>query len=98
MCPAGHANSPTQASCRRCGDLIDLTASVIEVAQPVLAELAGDDGETIPIVGAIVVGRRPDPGATGVEDDAGRLVLPERPGVSRTHLVVRGRRVDDHRH
>ena len=98
FCPAGHANSPTQASCRRCGDLIDLTAPVTEVAQPLLAELVGDDGETIPIVGAIVVGRRPDPGAAGVEDDAGRLVLPERPGVSADAPRRPCRRVDDHRH
>ena len=88
-CPAGHPNPPTSATCQQCGDLVDLAAPLVEVAQPILALLMADDGVSIPVTGQIIVGRRPDPAAAGLEDEAEQLVLPERPGVSRTHLVVR---------
>ena len=87
-CPSGHPNPPSRATCQRCGDLVDLTAPVVDVPQPVLAELVGDDGTAMPIRGPIIVGRNPDPAAAGLDDDAERLVLPERAGVSRTHVVV----------
>jgi hypothetical protein len=88
-CPAGHANPPARATCQWCGDLVDLTAPVVDVPQPVLGELVSDDGMVMPILGPIIVGRNPDPTAAGLDVDAARLVLPQRPGVSRTHLVVR---------
>jgi hypothetical protein len=87
-CPSGHANPPTSATCQRCGDLVDLATPIVEVPQPVLAELAGDDGTTMGIRGPIIVGRNPDPAAAGLDDDAERFPLPERAGVSRTHVVV----------
>ena len=87
-CPSGHPNPPTRATCQRCGDLVDLATPIVDVPQPVLAELVSDDGTTMPIRGPIIVGRNPDPAAAGLDDDAERLVLPERAGVSRTHVVV----------
>jgi hypothetical protein len=87
-CPSGHANPPTSATCQRCGDLVDLATPIVDVPQPVLADLAGDDGTTMAIRGPIIVGRNPDPAAAGLDDDAERLALPERAGVSRTHVVV----------
>ena len=43
-CPSGHPNPPTRATCQRCGDLVDLATPLVDVPQPVLAELVSDDG------------------------------------------------------
>jgi hypothetical protein len=88
-CPAGHANSPASATCRTCGDLVDVTSSIVELPRPVLATVDAGDGDAVPITGPVIVGRNPDPTAAGVTGDAERFVLPERAGVSRTHVVLR---------
>ena len=88
-CPSGHVNPPGRATCAHCGEIVDLAAPIVDIAQPTLAVVTGDVDVPIEVAGTVVVGRRPDLAAAGADDDAERLIVADRPGVSRTHLVVR---------
>jgi hypothetical protein len=89
ICPAGHANPPSEAVCRRCG--APLPNDAVLVPRPVLGALRLSTGDVVALDRGVVMGR--DPRADPVSPDG-----PEPPHVvklestdgdiSRTHLRV----------
>jgi hypothetical protein len=77
LCPQGHANPPTAATCAVCGEfLAPGTSAVVHVPRPSLGRLELDDGTIVDL---------------DHEPDRARLRRVKTPGdkVSRTHLEVR---------
>jgi hypothetical protein len=89
LCPSGHANPPTAATCAVCGAFLSPgSASVVHVPRPSLGRLRLDDGELVELDEELLVGRNPDRDA---DPSRARLRRLKTPGekVSRTHLEVR---------
>ncbi len=89
ICPAGHANPPSEAACRRCGAL--LPDDVVVVPRPVLGVLRLSTGDVITLDRGVVMGRDPraDLGDADGEERPHVVKLPSADGdISRTHLRV----------
>ena len=94
ICPAGHANPPSEAVCRACG--APLPADPVVVPRPVLGVLRLSVGDVIALDRGVVMGRSPR--ADAGPDGSGGAIGEERPHVvklpsadgdiSRTHLRV----------
>jgi pSer/pThr/pTyr-binding forkhead associated (FHA) protein len=89
ICPAGHANPPSEAACRQCGD--PLTNDVVIVPRPVLGVLRLSTGDVITLDRGVVMGRDPRADLAGADgEERPHIVkLPSGDGdISRTHLRV----------
>jgi FHA domain len=89
VCPAGHANPPSEGRCRRCG--ATLPPDPVAVARPVLGALCLSVGDVIALDRNVVMGRSPraDFGGADGEDRPHVVRLPSDDGdISRTHLQV----------
>jgi len=88
VCPGGHLNPPSGATCRRCG--ASLPPDPVPVPRPVLGVLRLSLGDVITLDRGVLMGRnpRPDFAADGAERPH-VVKLPAADGdVSRTHLRV----------
>lgn len=89
ICPAGHANPPSEAACRQCG--APLTSDVVVVPRPVLGVLRLSTGDVITLDRGVVMGRDPraDLADANGEERPHVVKLPSGDGdISRTHLRV----------
>jgi len=92
ICPAGHLNPPSEATCRRCGAALPLDP--VLVPRPVLGVLRLSLGDVITLDRGVVMGRNPRTDFAGPNDPGGEerphvVKLPSAEGdVSRTHLRV----------
>lgn len=89
VCPAGHVNPPSEASCRRCG--APLPHDTMIVPRPVLGVLRLSVGDVIALDRGVVMGRSPraDFAGTDGEERPHVVKLPSADGdISRTHLRV----------
>ena len=89
LCPAGHANPPTAATCGVCGEFLSPgSAAVVHVPRPSLGRLQLDDGELIKLDQELLIGRNPDRDRDPSRATK-RRVKTLGVKVSRTHLEVR---------
>jgi hypothetical protein len=89
ICPAGHANPPSEQGCRRCG--APLPPDPVVVPRPVLGALRLSTGDMISLDRDVIMGRNPKADFAGADGE-------ERPhivkltgtdgDISRTHLRV----------
>jgi FHA domain len=89
ICPAGHANAPSEARCGRCG--MALPPDPVVVPRPVLGVLRLSVGDVISLDRDVVMGRNPKsdfPGANGEERPHVVRLPSEGSDISRTHLRV----------
>ncbi|MGH3274022.1 MAG: hypothetical protein ACRDNZ_06800, partial [Streptosporangiaceae bacterium] len=89
ICPAGHVNPPSEASCRQCGAA--LPQDPVVVPRPVLGVLRLSTGDVLTLDRDVVMGRSPRADFTGAngEDRPHVVKLPSADGdISRTHLRV----------
>jgi FHA domain len=89
LCPAGHANPPTAATCALCGESLSPgSMTVVHVPRPSLGRLQLDDGDLVELDQELLVGRNPD---RDNDPSRARMRRLRTPGdkVSRTHLEVR---------
>jgi len=95
ICPAGHANPPSEAVCRSCR--APLPADPVVVPRPVLGVLRLSVGDVIALDRGVVMGRAPRADAAGPAGSGGSpgeerphvVKLPSADGdVSRTHVRV----------
>ncbi len=89
LCPAGHPNPPTAATCGVCGEFLSPgSQAVVHVPRPSLGRLQLDDGELVELDQELLLGRNPDRDTDPSRARMGRVkTLGEK--VSRTHLEVR---------
>lgn len=89
ICPAGHANPPSEACCRRCAAA--LPPDPVVVSRPALGELRLSAGDVISLDRDVVMGRNPkaDFAGTDGEERPHIVKLTSADGdISRTHLRV----------
>jgi hypothetical protein len=89
ICPGGHVNPPSGATCRRCG--APLPHDPVPVPRPVLGVLRLSLGDVIALDRGVLMGRNPraDFGGTAGEERPHVVKLPSADGdISRTHLRV----------
>jgi hypothetical protein len=89
LCPSGHVNPPSVATCRRCG--APLPHDPVPVPRPVLGVLRLSFGDVITLDRGVLMGRNPrtDFAGTGNEERPHVVKLPSADGdISRTHLRV----------
>jgi len=89
LCPSGHVNPPSGATCRRCG--APLPHDPVPVPRPVLGVLRLSFGDVITLDRGVLMGRNPrtDFAGTGNEERPHVVKLPSADGdISRTHLRV----------
>ena len=89
ICPSGHVNPPSGATCRRCG--APLPHDPVPVPRPVLGVLRLSLGDLIALDRGVLMGRNPrtDFGGTDGEERPHVVKLPSAGGdISRTHLRV----------
>ena len=88
LCPAGHPSPPHASFCRECGAEIT-DPRVHTIPRPVLGRFVFDDGTTIEVDSAMLMGRNPpEDGKVGDEPARPvRLVDPDAL-LSRVHLAV----------
>ncbi len=86
-CPYGHSNPPAASTCRVCGAQIPSQGPRL-VRRPVLCVLSANDGTTVEVDRAVLIGRAPDVSRSTFK--APRLMTLQSPGhdISRTHLEV----------
>ncbi|HEY0238154.1 MAG TPA: FHA domain-containing protein, partial [Friedmanniella sp.] len=87
ICSWGHPNPPGAARCRVCTGLIP-TQPPQSVPTPVLAVLRSSNGQTVDMVGSVLVGRAPSRDRARVEDPTLLTVTSPSHDISRTHLEV----------
>lgn len=89
LCPSGHVNPPSGATCRRCG--LPLPHDPVPVPRPVLGVLRLSLGDVIALDRGVLMGRNPrtDFAGTDGEERPHVVKLPSADGdISRTHLRV----------
>ena len=89
LCPSGHVNPPSGATCRRCG--APLPHDPVPVPRPVLGVLRLSLGDVITLDRGVLMGRNPrtDFAGTDGEERPHVVKLPSADGdISRTHLRV----------
>jgi hypothetical protein len=89
LCPSGHVNPPSGATCRRCG--APLPHDPVPVPRPVLGVLRLSLGDVIALDRGVLMGRNPrtDFAGTDGEERPHVVKLPSADGdISRTHLRV----------
>jgi pSer/pThr/pTyr-binding forkhead associated (FHA) protein len=89
LCPSGHVNPPSGATCRRCG--APLPHDPVPVPRPVLGVLRLSLGDVIMLDRGVLMGRNPrtDFAGTDGEERPHVVKLPSADGdISRTHLRV----------
>jgi hypothetical protein len=89
ICPSGHVNPPSGATCRRCG--APLSHDPVPVPRPVLGVLRLSFGDVITLDRGVLMGRNPrtDFAGTNGEERPHVVKLPSAGGdISRTHLRV----------
>ncbi len=89
ICPSGHVNPPSGATCRRCG--APLAHDPVPVPRPVLGVLRLSFGDVITLDRGVLMGRNPrtDFAGTNGEERPHVVKLPSADGdISRTHLRV----------
>lgn len=87
-CPHGHANPPTAASCRLCGQPVTDRA-VVAVPRPVVARLVFDSGLVVDVDRPQLIGRRPT-APPDAEEIPNLLTVPSPEAeISRAHTAVR---------
>jgi hypothetical protein len=95
ICPSGHVNPPSGATCRRCG--APLPHDPVPVPRPVLGVLRLSFGDVISLDRGVLMGRNPRTdfagpdgfGGAGGEERPHVVKLPSADGdISRTHLRV----------
>ena len=89
LCPSGHVNPPSGATCRRCG--APLPHDPVPVPRPVLGVLRLSFGDVITLDRGVLMGRNPrtDFAGTNGEERPHVVKLPSAGGdISRTHLRV----------
>jgi pSer/pThr/pTyr-binding forkhead associated (FHA) protein len=89
ICPSGHVNPPSGATCRRCG--APLPHDPVPVPRPVLGVLRLSLGDVIALDRGVLMGRNPrtDFAGTDGEERPHVVKLPSADGdISRTHLRV----------
>jgi len=89
LCPSGHVNPPSSATCRRCG--APLPHDPVPVPRPVLGVLRLSFGDVITLDRGVLMGRNPrtDFAGTGNEERPHVVKLPSADGdISRTHLRI----------
>ena len=89
ICSWGHPNPPGAARCRVCTGLIPAQPSSA-VEPPVLAVLRASNGQTVDVVGSVLVGRAPSRDRARVGDPTLLTVTSPSHDISRTHLEVFG--------
>ena len=87
FCAWGHPNPPGSARCRVCDALV-ATQPPRVVPTPVLALLRASDGETVELVGSVLVGRAPARDRARTPDPVLLTVTSPSHDISRTHLEV----------
>jgi hypothetical protein len=89
LCPSGHVNPPSGATCRRCG--APLPHDPVPVPRPVLGVLRLSLGDVIALDRGVLMGRNPrtDFAGTDGEERPHVVKLPSADGdISRTHLRI----------
>ena len=89
LCPSGHVNPPSGATCRRCG--APLPHDPVPVPRPVLGVLRLSFGDVVTLDRGVLMGRNPrtDFAGTGNEERPHVVKLPSADGdISRTHLRI----------
>ena len=89
LCSWGHPNPPGAGRCRVCTGLI-ATQPPQAIPAPVLAVLRASNGQTVDLVGSVLVGRAPARDRARVEEPALLTVTSPNHDISRTHLEVFG--------
>ena len=89
ICSWGHPNPPGAERCRVCTGLI-AAQPPRAVPTPVLAVLRASTGQTVDLVGSVLVGRAPARDRARVEDPVLLTVTSPSHDISRTHLEVFG--------
>jgi hypothetical protein len=87
FCAWGHPNPPGAGQCRVCTALI-ATQPPRAVPAPVLAVLRASNGQTVDVVGSVLVGRAPARDRARVPDPTLLTVTSPSHDISRTHLEV----------
>lgn len=89
-CPAGHLNPPAAVSCRVCG--VEIAAQDhVSVPRPVLGVLRFSNGDELPLVRSMLMGRSPKASGTSRGSQLPELITLESPSkeLSGTHLELR---------
>jgi hypothetical protein len=86
LCTAGHANPPGALHCRICSAPMDPAGPRL-VDRPCLGVLVASSGESIDLLGPVLVGRAPNGGSTDPQAALLRVLSPNQ-DISRTHVRV----------
>lgn len=86
LCVAGHANPPGARRCRLCSAPMD-TSSPRLVDRPCLGVLVASTGESIDLLGPVLVGRAPNGGVSDPQAALLRVPSPNQ-DISRTHVRI----------
>ena len=86
LCVAGHANPPGARHCRLCSEPMDPSGPRL-VDRPCLGVLVASSGESIDLLGPVLVGRAPNGGANDPQAALLRVPSPNQ-DISRTHVRV----------
>jgi hypothetical protein len=86
-CPYGHSNPPTASTCRLCGTDIPRQDPRL-VRRPVLCVLRANDGTSVEVDRAVLVGRAPDAARSHFESPRLMTLHSREHDISRTHVEV----------
>lgn len=86
LCTAGHPNPPGALHCRICSAPMDPAGPRL-VDRPCLGVLVASSGESIDLLGPVLVGRAPNGGTTDPQAALLRVLSPNQ-DISRTHVRV----------
>lgn len=83
VCSLGHENAPHSGTCSSCGTAIPTDAPSVLVEQPTIGKLVFLDGQSVPVNGQLVLGRRPT-----IEPGQGLCIAIDQAEVSRSHATI----------